>query len=220
MRARQALWVLCLVCVAASGCMGAYEMADGGAPMRTPSAENADRMLIWRAWVTVSVADVAKASAEAKKITAKYGGYVQEQSGGDEREASLTLRIPIKSFKDGIAALETLGEVTSRTVSSEDVTEQYIDTAARLKNKIALRDRLKKLLDKAQKVQEVLAIERELTRVQSDIDSMQGRLKALRGQIDLATVDLSIERRTIPGPLGYVFKGIGWTIKKLFVWQD
>ena len=116
--------------------------------------------------------------------------------------------------------LETLGEVTGRNLSSEDVTEQYIDTDARLKNHIVLRDRLKKLLDRAQKVDEVLAIEKELTRVQSEIDSMEGRLKALRGQIDLAAVHLTIERRTILGPLGYVFKGIGWTVKKLFVWQD
>ena len=87
-------------------------------------------------------------------------------------------------------------------------------------NKIVLRDRLKQLLDKASAVKDVLAIETELNRVQADIDSMEGRIRALKGQVDYATVSLSLEREPILGPLGYVCKGLWWGIEKLFVIRE
>jgi Domain of unknown function (DUF4349) len=113
-----------------------------------------------------------------------------------------------------------LGTVTYRRVESEDVTEQYIDVEARLKNKIVLRDRLKQLLDKATAVKDVLAIETELNRVQSDIDSMEGRMRSMKKQVTYATVTLSLERKPILGPLGYVFKGLWWGVEKLFVIRE
>ena len=119
-----------------------------------------------------------------------------------------------------MTSLESIGKVTSRRVSSEDVTEQYVDIDARLKTMIALRDRLRALLDKADNVKDVLAIEKELGRVQGDIDSMQARLKALKGKVDLASISVTIRRRRILGPLGYLFKGAWWAVEKLFVIQE
>ena len=101
-----------------------------------------------------------------------------------------------------------------------DVTEQYIDVEARLKNKIVLRDRLKQLLEKATTVKDILAIETELHRVQGDIDSMEGRIKSLKGQVDYTTVTISLKRKAILGPLGYLFKGLWWGVEKLFVIRD
>ena len=72
-----------------------------------------------------------------------------------------------------IDGLSGLGDETDRRVTAEDVTEIVIDLVARLKNKIALRDRLRKLLDRAQDVKEVLVVEEQLTRIQSEIDSME-----------------------------------------------
>ena len=85
---------------------------------------------------------------------------------------------------------------------------------------VALRDRLRALLDKAQDVKDILAIEKELGRVQGDIDSMQARLTALKGQVDLASIDVSISRKRILGPIGVVFKGAWWIVEKLFVIQQ
>jgi hypothetical protein len=126
----------------------------------------------------------------------------------------------VKNFKSAIGTMEALGTVYSRSVNGDDVTEKYIDVEARLKNKIALRDRLKQLLNKATEVKDILAIETELNRVQADIDSMEGIIKSLKGQVDFATVELSLERKQILGPIGYVFKGLWWGVKKLFVLRD
>jgi len=179
-----------------------------------------DRMLIWKAYLQLEVWSISNTVNEATALAQRTGGYVEGNSDHGASSASLTLRIPAKAFADSVKSLETLGEVTSRSISGEDVTEQYIDVEARLKNKVVLRDRLQQLLDKATDVKDILAIETELNRVQSDIDSMEGRIRALRGQIDYATVVISLNRKPVLGPLGYVFKGLFWGVGKLFVLRD
>jgi hypothetical protein len=175
------------------------------------------RMLIWTARLSLEVNDVSEAVAQATSITDDADGYVESKTETGERNARLTLRVPSGALEPLLDSLEGLGRTTSRRVSSEGVTDQYVDTDARLQTKIALRDRLTALLDRADNVQDILAIERELGRIQADIDSMQARLAALEAKADLATIHLSVDRRRVLGPVGYVFKGAWWTVEKLFV---
>ena len=208
------------------GCSSSYKMgatakALAAMPM-TPSeqAPQQKRMLIWNASLSLEVADVPRAVIRITKIAEEAGGYVEAKSDSGESNAHLTLRVPVDALKPTMSSLEATGKVTDRRVSSEDVTEQYVDIDARMKTMTALRDRLRALLDKAKDVKDVLAIEKELGRVQADIDSMQARLKALKGKVDLATIDVSLSRRTILGPLGYILKGAWWVVAKLFVIQE
>ncbi|MCX6995759.1 MAG: DUF4349 domain-containing protein [Kiritimatiellaeota bacterium] len=217
-----------LACVAAlSGCATSAKRVAGSADimMSGAAADNTaevrpDRMLIWKAHLSIEVWSVSNAVSEATSMAERQGGFVEQKSDRGEESASVTLRVPAKTFKTALAALETLGTVTYRNVEGEDVTEQYIDVEARLKNKIVLRDRLKQLLEKATDVKDILAIETELNRVQGDIDSMEGRIKSLKGQVEYATVTLSLERKAILGPLGYLFKGLWWGVEKLFVIRE
>ena len=182
-----------------------------------------NRMLIWTADLSVQVSSVSNAVNGATTLTEGQGGFVEQKSEQGDESARLTLRIPTKTFNTAMAGLEALGAVTRKSVAGTDVTEQYIDVEAGLKNKLALRDRLKQLLEKAADVKDILAIETELERVQSAIDSMEGRIKSLKGQVEYATVILGLERKAPPakqrilGPLGYLFKGLFWGIGKLFV---
>ena len=202
----------------------AYEMADAvTAPaslaVRSRTAQP-DRMLVWKARLSLDVWNVSNALAQAEAIAAKHGGYAECKSDGLDGYASLKLRIPAAAFTVAVGSVESLGSITSRYLENEDVTEQYVDIDARLKNRIVLRDRLRELLDKATEVKDILAIETELNRVQGDIDSMEARLKSLKGQVDFATLDLSFRRKPILGPLGYVVHGVWWTVSKLFVIRD
>lgn len=199
---------------------GGVQLEGGSGMAGEPQAREADRMLIWRGWLGLEVGHVSNTVARITEMTVKAGGHVENVSDEGEASASLVLRVPVNRLSSTMAALEELGTVKHRTVSSEDVTEQYVDTDARLQTMTALRDRLRELLDKAQDVKDILAIEKELGRVQADIDAMQARLKALRGQVDLASIHVSIKRQRILGPLGYAFKGIWWVVEKLFVIQD
>ena len=182
-----------------------------------------ERMLAWKASLSIEVADVTNAALCAVALAEQNGGYLESRSDHSYGGTSLKLRIPAPAFTNAIGALETLGRVESRSVESEDVTEQYVDVEARLKNKIVLRDRLRKLLDQATEVKDILAIETELNRVQGDIDSMEARIKALKGRVDYAVLDLYLSQKTpakILGPLGYLFKGLYWTVEKLFVIRE
>jgi hypothetical protein len=178
-----------------------------------------DRSYVMTATQAVEVKEVEQAIKDVEAIVKKTGGLVQAQSVREDEHAHLTLRVPPGQLNPVLDALAALGTEESRSVSSEDVTERLIDTEARLKNAIALRDRLKALLGQAKDVKDVLEIEKELARLQGDIDSMEGRLKKLKEQVDFATVELTLERRKILGPLGYIVYGAAWLIKKLFVIQ-
>jgi hypothetical protein len=196
--------------------------SEFGSPVyaETEAPAAAERMRIWRARLSIDVPDVEDAAARAAAIAEAHGGHIERKSDSGKSSASLQLRIPVAAFTNAIGSIESLGTVTSRHVSSEDVTETYVDTEARLKNRLLLRDRLRELLDQAVEIQDILAIEKELNRVQGDIDSMEARLKSLKGQVDMASLDLSFRRTEILGPLGYVVKGVFWTLGKLFVIRD
>ena len=235
------LILFCCLAVLAAGCASPKKMRKAslavpqslaivgydaaGAPVyENGSAPGGDavreRMLAWKASLSVEVADVTNAALRAVALAEQNGGYLESRSDHSYGGTSLKLRLPAPAFTNAIGALEALGRVESRSVESEDVTEQYVDVEARLKNRIVLRDRLQQLLDKAVNVKDVLAIEAELNRVQSDIDSMEGRIKALRSNVDFTRVEVSLQRKKVLGPLGYLLKGLGWGIKKLFVLRE
>lgn len=213
------VWALVLIL---SGCATAYRPLSADSLATIPRTESVEqnRLLIWNAWLSLEVDSIGDAVSRIADIVKESGGYVESRSDSAEERASMTLRVPVDLLKPTMNSLESIGTVTGRRLSSEDVTEQYVDIDARLKTMVALRDRLRALLEKAQDVKDVLAIEKELSRVQADIDSMQARLKALKGKVDLASVSVSIKRRRILGPLGYVLKAVSWTVEKLFVIQE
>jgi len=187
---------------------------------KTGDDVRADRMLIWNAYMTIEVNKVADSVTEVAAAVAQQDGYIEDKTESSDTTARITIRVPAASFETAISEIEKLGKVTYRSLSGTDVTEQYVDIAARLKNKIVLRDRLQKLLDKADEVKDVLAIEAELNRVQSDIDSMEARLKSLQGRVDYATLQLEIRHKVILGPVGYILKGLWWGVEKLFIIRE
>ena len=85
-----------------------------------------------------------------------------------------------------------VGKVQSKNLGSEDVSERFIDLQARLKSSLREEESLLSLLGRTSTVSEVLAIERELTRVRSDIERLQGQLNFLERRIDLATITVSL----------------------------
>ncbi len=113
-----------------------------------------------------------------------------------KRSATLSAHVPPDKLAAFFKAIESgSGEVKEHQVSVYDETNNYVDTAARLKNQMALRDRLSALLQKesVKSVRDVLEIEREMTRVQQQIDSATGQMKALETRTSMATVNVSYD---------------------------
>jgi len=219
--ANRSLALCVVVAFAACGCASQSAMEAAPArsmakPMRRAEGEPLQRMLIKRASLTIAAKDVAVAAKAAETLAKDAGGYVESTNTTDDG-ATLYLRVPSDKLDEIMSKLARLGKEKNRNVSAEDVTEEVLDTEATLKNKKALRDRLRDLLDRAKDVKDVLAIEEQFTRVQSQIDSMESRLKNLRSRVAMSSIRFQIDKKKVLGPLGLVFWGIGWAIKKLFV---
>lgn len=103
------------------------------------------------------------------------------------------MRLPAEKFDAFLKALPGLGELQSSTRKADDVSEEFYDVAARLKNKKIEEARLIELLQKATgKLTEVLTVEKELSRVRDEIERIEGRLRFLTNQTDLSTITITL----------------------------
>ena len=145
-------------------------------------------MLIYTATLNLAVFQVADASKQVEVMAREVGGFLARRD-----DTSLVIRVPAAKFEDVIKRIEKLGDVLHRNVVAEDVTEQFMDAEVRLKNARAVRDRLQELLAKATKVDDSLAIEKELTRVGTEIETLEGKLKYLRDRVMFSTITISFQ---------------------------
>ena len=224
--------VLLFVLASLAGCSTSGADMGGAAPMNeaTLSApmqgKASGRLLVWRADYSLEVADMAKARDQLSARMLALGGYIEEKNDHGDASQNFVFRVPKDAFEAALGSVEQSGKVLSRHVKGEDVTEQYVDVETRLQNNIALRDRLKDLLGKARDIKDILQIEGELNRIQSEIDSMEARMRILKDQIQMATVRVELSQQqpekpaTIYGPLGYLYKGTAWFVTKLFVIRE
>lgn len=164
----------------------------GPAPTATVAAPSTEAqrgpMLVYTASLNLAVFQVAEASKEVETMARDAGGFLARRD-----DTSIVIRVPAAKFDDITRRIEKLGDVLHRNVSAEDVTEQYMDMEVRLKNARAVRDRLQQLLEKATKVEESLSIEKELTRVGTEIETLEGKLKYLRDRVMFSTITVSFQ---------------------------
>ncbi|MCH9035708.1 MAG: DUF4349 domain-containing protein [Chloroflexi bacterium] len=161
------------------------------------SIEFAERKVVSTASLTVEVEDVQGAVAQVRAISEGLGGFVEQLSvSGDaeRRQAVVTVRVPQDQFLDALDGIEALGKLRNEDIGSEDVTERFIDLEARLKSSIREEQSLLSLLERADSVADVLTIERELSRVRSDIERYQGQLNFLERRVALATITVFLHQ--------------------------
>lgn len=137
---------------------------------------------------------------EAVAVAGKYGGYVQSSStsGREHLSGTLVIRVPATRFEDALADLSALGEPTRRAISGEDVTSTFVDLEARLRSWQAQEMVLLKLMRKARTIEETIRVQQHLQDVRFRIEEIQGQLRFLRDQTELATIMLSMRERGAP----------------------
>ena len=168
---------------------------SGALPQMPGNLEISQRKVISVASVSIEVEAVETAITEVRVTAEGLGGFVEQLSSSGEPEraqAHVTIRIPQAQFFPALERIEALGNVRDRMVGSEDVSEQFIDLQARLKSSLREEQSLLSLLGKTETVSEILAIERELSRVRSDIERFQGQLNFLERRVELATINVSL----------------------------
>jgi chromosome segregation ATPase len=163
---------------------------------------------------------VDSVASRAETVVARLGGSTERSSRLPDESAALDFRVPAENLEEVLDALAALGNPTRRSSQIEDVTTQSSDLAAQIENLRGLRDRLRALLARAEKVEEILQIERELNRVQTQLDVYERQQERLLTDVAMSTVSLHVQPIDPPrilGPLGYLGVGLWWVVEKLFV---
>jgi hypothetical protein len=168
------------------------------------SAQVLDRMVIRTAQVSIEVADMESALAQAREIASRAGGFVsasdthvEKVNDQDRTVANLTLQVRSSSADSSMSELRALGKVTAESSGSQDVTDEYVDLDSNLRNLQASEAAILKLMDRATQIQDVLSLQRELTNVRGQIERIQGRKTYLERRTDMATITVALR---LPAP--------------------
>ncbi|MCI4668718.1 MAG: DUF4349 domain-containing protein [Bacteroidia bacterium] len=173
------------------------------------------RKIVYSAFLSMEVKEPEMISEKLGVIANSYKGYVA--STGNRR---VVIRIPFEKFENALEEVNKLGEIEDKVVKGQDVTEDFLDLEIRLENAQKARKRYLELLDKAQNVEEALKVEKELERLNREIDLLKGKINRLSNLSSFATITVNfidLEEQPKPGPLGYIFVGLYKGVKWLFI---
>ncbi|WP_010281032.1 DUF4349 domain-containing protein [Bacillus timonensis] len=172
----------------------------------TTEVKATNRMVIYNAELNLEVKDFKKAQTTIESLVNQMAGYIVNAQIYDSEEGqmggSITVRIPQDKFQTFLEKAEDISvKLHNRTVSGQDVTEEYVDLEARIKSKRAVEDRLLAFMKEAKETKDLLQISADLERVQVEIESLEGRMKYLENQTSLSTVTLTLfeNKVEIPG---------------------
>ena len=177
----------------------AADFAEGSAPREEAEPDGLQPAIIYKGSVALRSKDVEKAAFDVQAVADQYGGQVTDRKtttddDGEARFARMVLRIPAADFDEAFAELEEVADLQESSANSEDVTTQMIDNQVRIRAQRRSLQRVEVLLDRAQSIRDIVAIEAQLTRRQADLDSLEQRQAYLRDQTTLSTIVVNVER--------------------------
>ena len=173
-----------------------------------------ERMIIWTGNISLIVKDAEESLEKVEAIAKDLGGYVVSSNSWHQEEqlrARLTIRVPAGEFDEAMARLADLAiKVENRNVSTQDVTEEYTDLDARLRNLEATETELLELLtevrERTGKAEDILAVHREVSSIRGQIEQVKGRMQYLEKMTAMATINIEL----IPDVLTKPIVVAGW----------
>ncbi len=160
-------------------------------------AQSRGRMVIKKAEIRLEVANYDDAFTRIRLLANSNNGFVvsSEASSKEEQQKSgeVSMRIPLLKFEAVVESVKCLAtRIEDVSIRGNDVTEEFYDVEARLRNKQKLEERLTDILKVATKVKEILEIERALSDTRGAIEQLTGRKRFLADQVELSTVDVEM----------------------------
>jgi Domain of unknown function (DUF4349) len=182
-----------------------YKSYSGG-------AGNEGRMVIQNSSMKMVVPNPDTLNNRLVEIAKKYGGYVVAL--GTEQS---TIRVSAGQLDNALQEIGKQGKLKYQYISGTDVTDEFKDYEIRLDNATKARQRYLELLEKAENVEAALKVEKELERLNGEIDLLKGKMGRLTHLAEFSTIEIDIEQKQKIGVLGYVFVGLYKSVKWLFV---
>ena len=138
--------------------------------------------------------------------TNSYKGYIVSSSSYapntdyETKTANISLRVPSDSLDQFLKEIKTYAKETiHESIFTQDITEEYIDVKAKITSMESSEQRLTKLLDKTESVNEIVEVEKELSRLRGEIDSLKGRFKFIENSVVTSLIHIYMEE--IPNPV-------------------
>ena len=185
------------------------EGAGEGASGDTPAVQDTSRKLIRNVNLDVETETFDELLSSVQNKIDRLGGYIEESFtyngssyyGQDYRNANLSIRIPADKLNEFLSDVAEISNVIRRNESVTDVTLQYVDMESHKKMLREEQERLLELLEQAESMEDIIAIESRLTDVRYQLESMEAQLRTIDNQVNYSTVYLNInevERYTPP----------------------
>ena len=174
-----------------------------------------DNYVIKEGSITLKVSEgTLEAKIEELKENLEYEGAkitdINYYEYGERLQYMLTVKVPPNRFESINDMLKYVGEVKSMSVNLEDVTQQYTDLETRIKNKDIELGRLYELYNKSDDVEDLLAVEREVSRVETELELLKQQEEWLSSRIDLSTITITIyEEKPAGDQLIMPLEGLG-----------
>jgi hypothetical protein len=185
---------------------GAPSSAKGGTTSSTSSNYNlnsqTDRMVIRSASLSLITEDVEKTLANVRSLVTVQQGFVVSSNSsvrGDYTYATIVVQIPAPAYDETMNLLrKSVYKVESESSTSQDVTEEFVDTDAQVRNLKVTEAQLLDLMKKATSLNDTLTLQRELTNIRGEIERREGRLNFLSKKTAYSTISISISPKTAP----------------------
>lgn len=174
--------------------------------------EDLKRMILYNATMDIKVKNTDSALVRLKEIAVRHDGYAMNLGS-----YSATIRVKSAMLNAAIEDIAAIGKVERKNIYGEDVTEQFYDFTIRLENAQKARQRYLELLEKAENVEAALKVEKELERLNGEIDLLQGKINRLKHLEEFSTITVHIQQKKKLGVLGYVSVGLYKGVRWLFV---
>jgi hypothetical protein len=179
---------------AAPGFLWGGDADEGRGTVVLVNEDTEQRMIVRNGDMALVVGDVTQAMQAITQLAAGYNGYVVSSSISGEDDGMrgwISIRVPDDRFDEALAEIRGLAvRVEEESTSSQDVTEEYIDLAARLANAEATEQEFLALLDKAEDVEDILKIYNSLSQVREEIEQIKGRMQYLERTSSMSLISV------------------------------
>ncbi len=179
--------------------------------VENPALKPQKPQLIKTAYVSLKLDSIDQALLKIRELSQSKGGDIysfqdnQSADRGDHRKANLVVKVPVASLDQVLANIAKLGKVQNQKLESNDVTQQIVDSDARLKNLRQQEEQTRKIMERAGSINDTLRVSESLAGIREQIEQIDAQVKNMRQQVAYSTINLELEELQAANPAGDPF---------------